>query len=101
MPERRYSPGRLRLTRSWRVTTIGHGQRSSAPSSQGLWETAPEHFERRRAFLLSRVEQADRVLDVGCGEGWFCAALAEAGVVNVLGVDVAAEAVRRARARYP
>ena len=70
-----------------------------------LWsemsETAPERFELRRTFLLSRVEQGDRVLDVGCGEGWFCAALADAGVVNVLGVDVAAEAVRRARARHP
>jgi len=66
-----------------------------------LGETAPEHRERRRRFLLSRVEQGDRVLDLGCGDGWFCAALAEAGVVNVLGVDVAAEAVRRARARHP
>jgi ubiquinone/menaquinone biosynthesis C-methylase UbiE len=70
-----------------------------------LWsemrETAPEHFELRRAFLLSHVEQGNRVLDVGCGEGWFCAALAEAGVGNVLGVDVAAEAVRRAHARFP
>jgi 2-polyprenyl-3-methyl-5-hydroxy-6-metoxy-1,4-benzoquinol methylase len=70
-----------------------------------LWsqmsETAPELFEPRRAFLLSSVEQGDRVLDVGCGEGWFCAALAEAGVVNVVGVDVAAEAIRRARARHP
>jgi 2-polyprenyl-3-methyl-5-hydroxy-6-metoxy-1,4-benzoquinol methylase len=70
-----------------------------------LWsqmsEAVPEGFESRRDFLLSSVEQGDRVLDVGCGEGWFCAALAELGVVNVLGVDVAAEAVRRARARYP
>jgi 2-polyprenyl-3-methyl-5-hydroxy-6-metoxy-1,4-benzoquinol methylase len=70
-----------------------------------LWsqmrETTPEHFERRRDFLLSRVERGDRVLDVGCGEGWFCAALADAGVGNVLGLDVAPEAVRRARASHP
>jgi ubiquinone/menaquinone biosynthesis C-methylase UbiE len=40
------------------------------------------------------------VLDLGCGEGDFAAAAAEAGA-EVLGVDVADEAIRRARARHP
>ena len=36
-PLRRYSPRRLSGTASWRVTTIGTGQRSIAPSIQGAW----------------------------------------------------------------
>ena len=56
---------------------------------------------RRRAFLLDHVRAGERVLDLGCGEGDFAAAAAQAGAGEVLGVDVAAEAVRRARARNP
>jgi ubiquinone/menaquinone biosynthesis C-methylase UbiE len=41
------------------------------------------------------------VLDLGCGEGDFAAAAVEAGAGEAVGVDVAAEAVRRARARHP
>ena len=40
------------------------------------------------------------VLDVGCGEGNFAAALAQEGIA-VVGVDVAEEPLRRARARHP
>ena len=69
-----------------------------------LWsqvgEVSPEFFELRRQFAIRRLERGVRVLDVGCGEGWFCDAFAAAGCVPV-GVDVAAEAIRRARARYP
>jgi 2-polyprenyl-6-hydroxyphenyl methylase/3-demethylubiquinone-9 3-methyltransferase len=52
----------------------------------------------RRAFLLERVDPGSRVLDVGCGEGLFAAELARAGM-GVVGVDVAEEPLRRARAR--
>jgi 2-polyprenyl-6-hydroxyphenyl methylase/3-demethylubiquinone-9 3-methyltransferase len=69
-----------------------------------LWseidDVSPERFELRRDFALSRLERGVRVLDVGCGEGTFCDAFAAAGLVAV-GVDVAPEAIRRARARYP
>jgi 2-polyprenyl-3-methyl-5-hydroxy-6-metoxy-1,4-benzoquinol methylase len=69
-----------------------------------LWSEMPEVSseleELRRTFLISQLHPGVRVLDVGCGEGWFTAALAERGF-EVVGVDVAAEAVRRARARYP
>jgi 2-polyprenyl-3-methyl-5-hydroxy-6-metoxy-1,4-benzoquinol methylase len=52
------------------------------------------------AFLLARVHAGERVLDVGCGEGHFTAALDGAGAMAV-GVDVAEEPLRRARARRP
>jgi 2-polyprenyl-3-methyl-5-hydroxy-6-metoxy-1,4-benzoquinol methylase len=76
---------------------------------ESVWEGVPEGldppaFELRRAFLLEHVRagtrQPARVLDVGCGEGWFAAELARAGA-HVVGIDVAAEPLRRGRARHP
>jgi ubiquinone/menaquinone biosynthesis C-methylase UbiE len=71
-----------------------------------LWEDAPDPLpgfdvERRRAFLLDHLRGGERVLDLGCGEGDFAAAAAEAGAAEAVGVDVASGAVRRARARHP
>jgi 2-polyprenyl-3-methyl-5-hydroxy-6-metoxy-1,4-benzoquinol methylase len=70
----------------------------------------PAHFHVRLRFLLAHLRAlqaspgpasgAVRVLDVGCGEGQFTAELARAGA-DVLGVDVAQEPLRRARARHP
>jgi 2-polyprenyl-3-methyl-5-hydroxy-6-metoxy-1,4-benzoquinol methylase len=81
---------------------------------EGLWEAVPagldpSDLELRRAFLLDRVaaaaagahrDQPLRVLDVGCGEGRFTAELVRAGT-TAIGVDVAEEPLRRARARHP
>jgi 2-polyprenyl-6-hydroxyphenyl methylase/3-demethylubiquinone-9 3-methyltransferase len=72
---------------------------------EGLWETVPEGldpsaFAPRSSFLLGHVRPGARVLDVGCGEGRFAAELAGAGA-EVVGVDVAAEPLRRGRARHP
>jgi 2-polyprenyl-3-methyl-5-hydroxy-6-metoxy-1,4-benzoquinol methylase len=69
-----------------------------------LWETVPEHrepsyFRLRRDFLRRHVQAGERVLDLGCGEGRFAAELMQAGA-EVVGVDVAHEPLRRARARY-
>lgn len=49
----------------------------------------PEAFALRRDFLLSELPPGARVLDVGCGEGAFSAAMAEAGArpVAVDGAD--------------
>jgi 2-polyprenyl-3-methyl-5-hydroxy-6-metoxy-1,4-benzoquinol methylase len=70
-----------------------------------VWEAVPEGLDPpdlrlRRAFLLEHTDPASRVLDVGCGEGRFAANLAQAGMA-VVGVDVAEEPLRRARARHP
>jgi 2-polyprenyl-3-methyl-5-hydroxy-6-metoxy-1,4-benzoquinol methylase len=72
---------------------------------EALWETIPAglepaDFERRSRFLLEHVRAGSRVLDVGCGEGRFAAALAAAGA-RVTGLDVAEEPLRRARAQHP
>jgi ubiquinone/menaquinone biosynthesis C-methylase UbiE len=79
---------------------------------ESLWEGVPEGLapsdaRLREAFLLERVAAASaragpsvRVLDVGCGEGHFAAALARAGA-EVVAVDVAVEPLRRALARAP
>jgi len=72
---------------------------------ESLWEAVPAdlpppHYELRRRFLLDEVSAGERVLDVGCGEGWFASELAVAGA-RVLGLDVAEEPLRRARGRDP
>jgi 2-polyprenyl-3-methyl-5-hydroxy-6-metoxy-1,4-benzoquinol methylase len=72
---------------------------------ESLWQGLPEGLEPsdfglRRRFLLAHVRAGERVLDVGCGEGCFSAALQGAGA-RVVGVDVAEEPLRRARARHP
>jgi 2-polyprenyl-3-methyl-5-hydroxy-6-metoxy-1,4-benzoquinol methylase len=69
---------------------------------EGLWEATPTglepaDFDARLAFLLGHVSVDARVLDVGCGEGRFAAALAKAGA-QVVAIDVAEESLRRARA---
>jgi 2-polyprenyl-3-methyl-5-hydroxy-6-metoxy-1,4-benzoquinol methylase len=78
---------------------------SSRPHHESLWESIPEglepaDFARRSRFLLEHVSPGQRVLDVGCGEGRFTAALAAEGA-QVIGLDVAEEPLRRARERHP
>ena len=75
------------------------------PWREAVWRAVPEgavpeRFAQRRSFLVDAVRPGDRVLDVGAGDGAFAAALLEAGAV-VSGVDVAQEALRRARRRAP
>ena len=63
----------------------------------------PPDFTSRLRFLLAHLNKTqppERVLDVGCGEGAFAAELAGAGA-HVVGIDVAEEPLRRARARHP
>src|SRR5271166_2121244 len=72
---------------------------------EGFWEGVPgglepADFALRREFLLARAVAGERALDVGCGEGHFAAELLRAGL-EVVGIDVAEEALRRARGRHP
>jgi 2-polyprenyl-3-methyl-5-hydroxy-6-metoxy-1,4-benzoquinol methylase len=63
-------------------------------------ELEPPGLELRSRFLLGAVSAGERVLDVGCGEGELAARLASAGA-EVVAVDVAEEALRRARVAHP
>lgn len=71
---------------------------------QALWGeipgAPPELFELRWRFLVSQLARGERVVDVGCGEGWFAGRLAEGGW-SAVGVEVAEEPLRRARERFP
>ena len=75
------------------------------PWREAVWRAVPEgavpeRFAPRRAFLLGHVRGGQGVLDLGCGDGTFAAELMAVGC-SVTAVDVAEEAVRRARARVP
>jgi 2-polyprenyl-3-methyl-5-hydroxy-6-metoxy-1,4-benzoquinol methylase len=70
-----------------------------------LWKRLPQGLEPadyavRLRFLLARLSPGERLLDVGCGEGRFAGELARAGV-KVIGIDIAEEALRRARRLEP
>jgi 2-polyprenyl-3-methyl-5-hydroxy-6-metoxy-1,4-benzoquinol methylase len=72
---------------------------------QALWESVPAglqppDFELRLEFLREHVHAGDRVLDIGCGEGWFASELLRMGA-SVVAADVASEPLRRARERDP
>jgi len=78
---------------------------SHAELLEAIWEavpegTEPERFAARREWLLARVRPGERVLDYGCGEGAFTAALRDRGA-HPIGVDVVPEPLRRARAAHP
>jgi ubiquinone/menaquinone biosynthesis C-methylase UbiE len=77
----------------------------AAQIHDAIWEAVapdaePESFALRRAFLAAGVQAGQIVLDLGCGAGEFSAALLEDGATPIA-VDVAAEALRRARERVP
>ena len=70
-----------------------------------LWERlpaelSPPDFQLRADFMLAGTKAGDRALDLGCGTGVFTAELARAGA-EVIGVEVAQAAVRRARDQHP
>jgi 2-polyprenyl-3-methyl-5-hydroxy-6-metoxy-1,4-benzoquinol methylase len=72
---------------------------------EAVWDAVPvgaepERFATRRDWLLERVRPGERVLDLGCGEGHFTAALHDHGT-HPLGVDVVEEPLRRGHDRHP
>jgi ubiquinone/menaquinone biosynthesis C-methylase UbiE len=70
-----------------------------------LWRRLPADLEPpdwalRLDFLRAALRTDDRVLDLGCGQGEFTAAVASLGA-SVIGADVAEAALARARVRHP
>lgn len=73
-------------------------QYSQLPRSVGGLALAPE-WPTLRALLPD--VQGARVLDLGCGFGWFCRWASAAGAASVLGVDLSENMLARARAETP
>jgi 2-polyprenyl-3-methyl-5-hydroxy-6-metoxy-1,4-benzoquinol methylase len=81
---------------------------------ESIWQAVPERshpvdLRVRLEFALERLRavepashgaSAPRVLDVGCGAGQITSEIASAGL-DVVGIDVADEPLRRARSRDP
>ncbi|HEY3774374.1 MAG TPA: class I SAM-dependent methyltransferase [Solirubrobacteraceae bacterium] len=70
-----------------------------------LWQNLPDPLqppdrELRVRFARAHVAAGERVLDLGCGDGWMCAELESLGATP-LGVEVAAAAVERAWRHHP
>jgi SAM-dependent methyltransferase len=79
--------------------------RAVEPWREAVWravpeDATPERFASRRAFLLGHVRPGGAVLDLGAGDGRFALELVRAGC-SVVAVDLAEEALRRARSRVP
>jgi SAM-dependent methyltransferase len=68
---------------------------------ESFWADAPPDpepwaFAQRRALLHGELKPGDRVLDYGCGAGRFLA-----GLEDAVGVEIAEQAVERARRNVP
>jgi SAM-dependent methyltransferase len=67
------------------------------PDPAAFWESGVDNLDRTLALFGDRIGPTDRVLEIGCGVGRITRAIAErAGLV--VGLDVSAEMIRRARA---
>ena len=74
------------------------GIKSTGPGGEVLWDSGRDHeFMGYREVLLRYLDPDLPVVDVGCGHGSFTRALAGT-FRDVIGVDVSAHAVTRARA---
>lgn len=67
-------------------------------TSDRLWNANIHYHD---LILKAIPEGARRVLDVGCGDGILSAQVARAGVAHVMGLDLDAGVLERARARHP
>ncbi len=55
---------------------------------------------RYHDFFVERIQQGDKVLDLGCGRGELAADIAERAGGDVLAIDMNAESIAVARSRY-
>jgi SAM-dependent methyltransferase len=71
---------------------------------QDPWEqTTREEFASEKSLALNAIKalNANTVMELGCGLGRFTKRIKEAGVKNVVGVDVSATAIGKAKIEVP
>jgi len=96
----KHSADYLRIAKHYEACLERHGD-----TPKGVDWPNKADMARRHAVMLGviRERQPDlRLLDVGCGLGYLCDHLAEAGIdLNYTGLDLSRKFVDRCRARHP
>lgn len=77
----------------WRQQALTHGQSVAAS-----WSDAPV-IEMEAREVLKYLNDDDRVLDIGCANGWTTLHLASHKRINVLGLDYIPEMIEQANIR--
>ena len=103
----RRSLGRLRtfVEIRWAQATFGTDwllqRRFNRWARRGRGESMERHHARIAETIWERMElsSSDRILDLGCGEGWACRLMARRapGGCLIAGLDISDEMIRRAR----
>ena len=103
----RRSLGRLRSFVEIRLALATHGtdwllqRRFNRWAKHGRGESMEQHHARIAETIWERMElsSTDRILDLGCGEGWACRLVARRVPQGclVVGLDISDEMIRRAR----
>lgn len=103
----RRSLGRLRsyLEIQWALLTHGTDRLLRRGFNRWARHGRGESMERDHARIAETIWQrmqlsaSDRILDLGCGQGWACRRLAERAPEGcvIMGVDISDEMIRRAR----
>ncbi|MCA9658768.1 MAG: class I SAM-dependent methyltransferase, partial [Myxococcales bacterium] len=89
----------LPLARTGSAPVSAHGNKQKHESRNPVQRALIAHF-KRHALRLTRRTGPRSILDVGCGEGYMLAAIADAGVdAELAGLDLSAPAIADARAR--
>ena len=103
----RRSLGRLRsyVEIQWALVTHGTDRLLRRGFNRWARHGRGESMERDHARIAETIWQrmqfsaSDRILDLGCGQGWACRRLAERAPLGcvIIGVDISDEMIRRAR----
>jgi len=91
----------------WALATHGTDRllrrRFNRWARQGRGEAMEQHHARIAGTIWERMElsAADRILDLGCGEGWACRLLAQRAPEGclIMGVDISDQMIRLARGK--
>ncbi|HEY1013184.1 MAG TPA: class I SAM-dependent methyltransferase [Herpetosiphonaceae bacterium] len=84
-----------------RFDLVGAGYGSLGPRYNAVLYAARQAALERALGACGRSLAGQRVLEIGCGSGFYAAYCQQAGVSEYIGADITAVSVRSLRARYP